>query len=205
MTHTQQTTREVLEQASARALKLHNDHWMHWSDDDIANSNENLSLFRAMLAHPSPSTTGEAEGPKFEDNTFSNEPIPIVFTLYGTAPQVEPAPNPEQALQRLSELGQQLQPEEFEAPKRPPNCGTGHCSCIECVMEPAPSTAGERDAKPMTAHRAVYFMERFKREEKLLGPNEQAAIDYVIALLQSTADHIPDALAGKVGGSNAKS
>lgn len=30
------------------------------------------------------------------------------------------------------------------APKRPPNCGTGHCSCIECVMEPAPSTVGER-------------------------------------------------------------
>lgn len=23
------------------------------------------------------------------------------------------------------------------APKRPQNCGTGHCSCIECVMEPA--------------------------------------------------------------------
>ncbi len=22
--------------------------------------------------------------------------------------------------------------------KRPPNCGTGYCSCIECVMEPAP-------------------------------------------------------------------
>jgi hypothetical protein len=30
-------------------------------------------------------------------------------------------------------------------------------------------------------------MERFKREEKLLGPNEQAAVDYVIALLQSPA------------------
>ena len=22
-------------------------------------------------------------------------------------------------------------------PKRPQNCGTGHCSCVECVMEPA--------------------------------------------------------------------
>jgi hypothetical protein len=28
-------------------------------------------------------------------------------------------------------------------PSRPPNCGTGYCSCIECVMEPAPSMAGE--------------------------------------------------------------
>jgi hypothetical protein len=25
--------------------------------------------------------------------------------------------------------------------KRPQNCGTGHCSCIECVMEPAPVQA----------------------------------------------------------------
>jgi hypothetical protein len=36
----------------------------------------------------------------------------------------------------------------------------------------------------MTACRAVYFMERFKREEKLLGPNEQAALDFVIAVLE---------------------
>lgn len=25
--------------------------------------------------------------------------------------------------------------------KRPQNCGTSYCSCIECVMEPAPSVA----------------------------------------------------------------
>jgi len=39
--------------------------------------------------------------------------------------------------------------------------------------------------KPMTAHRALYFMERFKKEEKLLGPNEQAAVAYVIAMLEA--------------------
>lgn len=38
--------------------------------------------------------------------------------------------------------------------------------------------------KPMTADRAAYFMRRFKKEEKLLGPNEQAALDYGIALLE---------------------
>lgn len=38
--------------------------------------------------------------------------------------------------------------------------------------------------KEMTPERAAYFMRRFKREEKLLGPNEQAAIDYIIALLE---------------------
>lgn len=37
----------------------------------------------------------------------------------------------------------------------------------------------------MTAHRAAYFMERFKREEKLLGPNEQAAVDFVTAMLNT--------------------
>ena len=27
--------------------------------------------------------------------------------------------------------------------KRPPNCGTGYCSCVECVMEPAAQPAPE--------------------------------------------------------------
>jgi hypothetical protein len=29
--------------------------------------------------------------------------------------------------------------------KRPPNCGTGYCSCIECVMEPAPVKVWEAE------------------------------------------------------------
>jgi hypothetical protein len=36
----------------------------------------------------------------------------------------------------------QAQPTE---PARVPNCGTGYCSCIECLMEPAPSMAGEHE------------------------------------------------------------
>ncbi len=35
----------------------------------------------------------------------------------------------------------------------------------------------------MSPERAAYFMRRFKSEEKLLGPNEQAAVDYVLSLL----------------------
>ena len=35
----------------------------------------------------------------------------------------------------------------------------------------------------MTPRRAEMFMTRFKHEEKMLGPNEQAALDYVIAML----------------------
>lgn len=37
----------------------------------------------------------------------------------------------------------------------------------------------------MTAEKAAYFMRRFKTEEKLLGPNEQDAIDYVLILLSA--------------------
>ena len=40
------------------------------------------------------------------------------------------------------------------------------------------------ELKRMTPSRAAYFMERFKREEKLLGPNEQAALTYVIDMLE---------------------
>jgi len=35
----------------------------------------------------------------------------------------------------------------------------------------------------MTAERAAFFLRRFKNEEKMLGPNEQAAIDFAIAAL----------------------
>lgn len=41
-------------------------------------------------------------------------------------------------------------------------------------------------APGMTAKRASYFMHRFLKEEKLLGPNEQAAMHYVINLLAAT-------------------
>ena len=35
----------------------------------------------------------------------------------------------------------------------------------------------------MTAERSIYFLERFKRDEKLLGPNEQLALDFAINAL----------------------
>lgn len=31
-------------------------------------------------------------------------------------------------------------------PKRPENCGTTYCSCIECVMEPAQTAQQEKNA-----------------------------------------------------------
>lgn len=53
---------------------------------------------------------------------------------------------------------------------------------------------------PMTASRAAYFMERFKKEEKLLGPNEQAAVDFVIEMLegrQAVREAVPEGIIAK--------
>jgi hypothetical protein len=41
--------------------------------------------------------------------------------------------------------------------------------------------------KSMRVERAAFFMRRFKSEEKLLGPNEQAALDFVIEMLTCQA------------------
>lgn len=74
----------------------------------------------------------------------------------------------------------------------------------ECFPErvPASEVAGARDR--MTAGRACYFMERFLKEEKLLGPNEQAALHYVIDMLEAAAAPVvlpePDALISEVMG-----
>lgn len=38
----------------------------------------------------------------------------------------------------------------------------------------------------MTPLKAAFFMKRFKSDEKMLGPNEQAAIDFVLAMLADT-------------------
>jgi hypothetical protein len=52
-----------------------------------------------------------------------------------------------EALDRMAEnareLGLDYEPDGMhhnKPQKRPQNCGTGYCSCIECVMEPAQPT-----------------------------------------------------------------
>jgi Lar family restriction alleviation protein len=54
---------------------------------------------------------------------------------------------------------------------------------------PVAQQAEPQPAHAMTPQRARYFMERFQREEKLLGPNEQRALAYVIAMLEAAAAH----------------
>ncbi|MGI9702897.1 hypothetical protein ACIRT4_16310 [Pseudomonas aeruginosa] len=62
----------------------------------------------------------------------------------------------------------------------------GGCTSLE-EFAPNPAQAqseqAEAERPEMSPERAAYFMRRFKSEEKLLGPNEQAAVDYVLSLL----------------------
>jgi hypothetical protein len=50
------------------------------------------------------------------------------------------------------------------------------------------NTSGDDEAREgcvgsMTPDRAIYFLQRFKGEEKMLGPHEQWALDYAISAL----------------------
>ncbi|HHM0555282.1 TPA: hypothetical protein ACRDQR_000602 [Pseudomonas aeruginosa] len=56
------------------------------------------------------------------------------------------------------------------------------CPCGAPIKFSGPSQA-EAERPEMSPERAAYFMRRFKSEEKLLGPNEQAAVDYMLSLL----------------------
>lgn len=57
-----------------------------------------------------------------------------------------------------------------------------HEAAIAALTQPKPLCDYEA-THPMTDARAVYFLQRFKRDEKMLGPNEQLALDYCIAAL----------------------
>lgn len=85
-------------------------------------------------------------------------------------------------------------PEEAWEKYKPPRVAQPSNQCAEtCVRAKLCATCAQAlavHAEPvskMTTHRAIYFMERFKREEKLLGPNEQAALDFVISMLEKQA------------------
>ena len=53
------------------------------------------------------------------------------------------------------------------------------------LLASTPAPAQREPATPMDAHRAAYFMRRFLHEEKMLGPNEQAALHFTIAALEA--------------------
>ena len=66
-----------------------------------------------------------------EYHTAQTRPVLETINAITAIKEVLAQQETEAHLQAVSEFGQlQAQPE------RPQNCGTEHCSCIECVMEP---------------------------------------------------------------------
>src|SRR5690606_26921575 len=68
--------------------------------------------------------------------------------------------------------------------------------CLPCggsgLQRPTPSAPVVDDAREgcvgsMTPERATFFLRRFKRDEKMLGPHEQWALDYAIAALSGVS------------------
>lgn len=53
------------------------------------------------------------------------------------------------------------------------------------LLASTPAPAQQEPGTPMDAHRAAYFMRRFLHDEKMLGPNEQAALQFTIAALEA--------------------
>lgn len=73
---------------------------------------------------------------------------------------------------------------------------------IASAQQAAQPEALEKAAPtPMTAHRAAWFLERFKRDEKLLGPNEQKALLFAIEALEGmSAQHAAQPVAQEPAG-----
>lgn len=66
--------------------------------------------------------------------------------------------------------------------------GADRAAVYRAMLAAAPKAApGEPtpELQRMTASRAAFFMERFLREEKLLGPNERAAVQFALNMLEA--------------------
>jgi hypothetical protein len=69
--------------------------------------------------------------------------------------------------------------------KRPPNCGTGYCSCVECVMEPAAQPAPVQPVMTDEKGRPLTFW-----GGKSVEPRAQPAPVQPVAWMQSDEVHI---------------
>lgn len=58
---------------------------------------------------------------------------------------------------------------------------------LRALIPSSPGVEAEEEGRvgEMTPRRAVYFLKRFKSEEKMLGPNEQWALEFAIAVLSA--------------------
>lgn len=152
MTHPQQTTREVIEQlveALDHCMAAITERGLNGSPDQAEKWGLQLPLVRAesaitaaqsMLANPTPQHGGEAEPEWTDENVIAyciarGISAAKAFTTGATQPQAtEPAPS--------TDICQNCAGQGWE-----PSVNYGKVPCSFC--QPAPSTAGEREALPM--------------------------------------------------------
>lgn len=128
---------------------------------------------RAALAQPSPaedmSAAQELAGVKAILNDMADALKRLTFharTTGGTAGPDAALMNACERAERVLSLG-----------------GMGAAFMRGCDDHEANAEQAEEERPEMSSERAAYFMRRFRSEEKLLGPNEQAAVDYVLSLI----------------------
>lgn len=69
-------------------------------------------------------------------------PMQICDYCQGPCGKDKQAPqSQEQAIKEAFAAGMRCRPASAQPAQRPQNCGTGYCSCIECLLEPAPQPA----------------------------------------------------------------
>lgn len=124
---------------------------------------------------------------------FNPRPLDKCINLWNTRSPSSPTPD---AVNDDKALAEALRPriEALVGPARDErdrgyNKAIGHV--LELFGTPAPDKALMPEAAregcvgPMTPERATYFLQRFKRDEKMLGRHEQWALDYAIAALST--------------------
>ncbi|WP_249412011.1 hypothetical protein [Pseudomonas aeruginosa] len=158
------TQHQLIEQCAARlrgiveALdNIHDTSPQRWSTDldDVHSSAESLL---ALINDQAPTLDSQGLA-----GTALAQPSPKCTTCNGTGQIVVSGPH----------YCGELQPPEYETE-----------SCDMCPQDSrAEADQAEAERQEMSSERAAYFMRRFKAEEKMLGPNEQAAVDYVLSLI----------------------
>ncbi|QTQ95479.1 hypothetical protein [Pseudomonas aeruginosa] len=131
-----------------------------------------IALARRAFNHwPKLEQPAKVGGVRFSAGVSSRLVVEAAQRLY----EFESTPEKEaERIERLQAFREQLDPLNL-AP---------HAEAFnEAPAEALKSEQAEVERPEMSSERAAYFMRRFKSEEKLLGPNEQAAVDYVLSLI----------------------
>lgn len=131
-----------------------------------------IALARRAFNHwPKLEQPAKVGGVRFSAGVSSRLVVEAAQRLY------EFESTPEQEAERIERL------QAFREQLDPLNLAPHAEAFNEAPAEALKPEQAEAERPEMSSERAAYFMRRFKSEEKLLGPNEQAAVDYVLSLI----------------------